>query len=243
MHVHVAVEDDDARIAIMNGVRYFLPHIFALSVNSPFWNGRDTGWKSFRAKVFERFPRTGIPDQFGSYGEYLEFVQTLVATGCIADGKKIWWDVRVHPNFPTLEFRVCDVQLRVDEAICIAALFQAVSYKLWKLYDGNLEWRPYRRTLIDENKWRAARFGLDGKLIDLGKRVEAPTIGLIVELLAFIDDVLDELGSRADVAYVHEIVRLRTGADRQLAVFERTGSFEDVVRYVVAETETGVPLA
>jgi len=243
LHVHIGIEDDDARIAIMNGVRYFLPHIFALSVNSPFWNGRDTGWKSFRVKVFERFPRTGIPDYFDSKGEFQDYLDTLVASGCIEDGKKIWWDVRYHPYFPTLEYRICDVQLRIDEAICLAAFFQAVSYKLWKLYDHNQGWRTYRKALIDENKWRAARFGLDGKLIDLGKKVEIPTADLLVELLEFVDDVVNELGVKDEILYVYEILRRRTGADRQLQVYNDTGSLEAVVRYVIEETEAGVQIA
>jgi carboxylate-amine ligase len=243
LHVHVAVEDNEARIAIMNGVRYFLPHIFALSVNSPFWVGQNTGWKSFRSKIFERFPRTGLPDYFGSWGNYEEFVNTLVATGCIKDGKKIWWDVRAHPYFPTLEYRICDVQMRVDETICLAAFFQAVTYKLWKLYEHNQGWRLYRRSLINENKWRAARFGLDGKLIDLGKRTEVPTGELLVELLEFVDDVVNELGVKEEILYVYEIMRRRTGADRQLQVYEETKDLKRVVQYICDETETGLPLA
>jgi len=242
LHVHVAVEDDDARVAIHGGVRYFLPHIFALSVNSPFWLGVNTGWKSYRAKVFERFPRTGIPDDFANWVEYQDFLNTMIATGCIADGKKIWWDARIHPFFPTIEYRVCDIPMRVDETICLAAIFQAVTYKLWKLYDHNLSWRRYRRSLILENKWRAARFGLDEKLIDLGKKIEVPTSELIVELLEFIDDVVAELGVTEEVSYVHEIFRRRTGADRQLAEYERTGSLQAVVAYIIEETETGIPL-
>ena len=240
LHVHVAVEDNDARIAIMNAARYFLPHIFALSTNSPFWLGQNTGWKSFRAKIFERFPRTGIPDYFGSWAEYQEFVNTLIVTGCISDGKKIWWDVRAHPYFPTLEFRICDAQMRIDETICLASLFQAVTYKLWKLYDANQGWRLYRRSLINENKGRAARYGLDGKLIDLGKKIEVPTEALLLELLQFIDDVVVELGIRDEVDYVHEILRRRTGADRQLKVFaESGGDLKSVVRYIMEETEIG----
>jgi carboxylate-amine ligase len=242
LHVHVGVEDDEARIAIMNGVRYFLPHIFALSVNSPFWTGMDTGWKSYRSKVFERFPRTGLPDYFGSWGAYEEFVNTLIVTGCIADGKKIWWDVRAHPYYPTLEYRICDAQMRVDEAVCLAAFFQAVTYKLWKLYDANLGWRLYRRSLINENKWRAARFGLDGKLIDLGKKIEVPTEHLLIELLEFVDDVVSELGVRDEILYVHEILRRRTGADRQLAVYKESESLQAVVSYIISETEAGVPV-
>ncbi|MBC5811390.1 MAG: carboxylate-amine ligase [Candidatus Eremiobacteraeota bacterium] len=243
LHVHVGVEDDDARIAIMNGVRYFLPHIFALSTNSPFWMGQNTGWKSFRAKIFERFPRTGIPDSFASWGEYQDFLNTLIATGCIADGKKIWWDVRIHPYFPTLEYRICDAQMRIDETICMAAFFQAVTYRLWKLYDKNQGWRMYRRTLIDENKWRAARFGLDGKLIDLGKKTEVPTESLLLELLEFVDGVVSELESTQEIAYVHEIMRRRTGADRQLAVYKETGDLKAVVQYAIGETEVGTRIA
>jgi glutamate---cysteine ligase / carboxylate-amine ligase len=242
LHVHVAVEEPDTRIHIMNAVRYFLPHIFALSVNSPFWCGTNTGWKSYRAKVFERFPRTGLPDYFGSGAEFEDFVRTLVVTGCIDDGKKIWWDVRPHPYFPTLEYRICDVPMRIDETICFAALFQAVTYKLWQLYSRNQGWRLYRRSLISENKQRAARWGIDGKLIDLGKRTEVPTEALLPELLAFIDDVLDDLGSRNEVNYVYEIVRRRTGADRQLKVYEETKSLPAVVDYIVSETEHGLTL-
>ncbi|HEV8269299.1 MAG TPA: carboxylate-amine ligase, partial [Thermoanaerobaculia bacterium] len=196
LHVHVAVEDDETRIALQNAARYFLPHLFALSTNSPFWGGRDTGWKSYRAKVFERFPRTGIPDFYYSWGDYMAYVDTLVKTGCIDNPKKIWWDVRPHPFFPTLEYRICDIPMRVDETICIAALFQAITCKLWKMYDANLSYRQYSRALISENKNRAARFGIDGKLIDFGKKEVVPFSSLIEELLEFVDDVLDELGSR-----------------------------------------------
>ena len=242
LHVHVAVEDNETRIHIMNAVRYFLPHVFALSVNSPFWCGRNTGWHSYRAKVFERFPRTGIPDYFGSWGEYDDFLRLLVETGCVDNGKKIWWDVRPHPFFPTLEYRICDIPMRVDETICLAALFQALTVKLWKLYSGNMGWRLYRRSLINENKNRAARWGLDGKLIDFGKREEVPTQALMVELLEFVDDVLDEVGSRKEAYYVGNIVQHRPGAARQLEVYEKTGSLPAVVDYIIQETALGVPL-
>jgi len=240
LHVHVAVEDDETRIQIMNAVRYFLPHVFALSVNSPFWCGRNTGWMSYRAKVFERFPRTGIPDYFGSWGEFQDFVRTLVSTGCIDDGKKIWWDVRPHPYFPTLEYRICDVPMRVEETVCIAALFQALTYKLWKLYASNMGWRLYRRSLINENKNRAARYGLGGKLIDFGLKQEVPVESLLSELLEFIDDVLDELGSRNEAYYIGEILRRGSGASRQLQVYEKTGRMTDIVDYIMAETRAGV---
>ena len=243
LHVHVAVEDNDTRIDIMNAARYFLPHIFALSVNSPFWTGQNTGWKSYRAKVFERFPRTGLPDYFRSWSDYDEYVQLLVKTGCIDNGKKIWWDVRPHAFFPTLEYRICDVPMRVDETICFASLFQAVTKKLWNLYNGNMTWRVYRQALLNENKQRAARFGTDANLIDFSKKTEVPFGLLLDELLEFIDDVVDELGSRKDVEYAREILRHRTGADRQLRVFEEKKDLRAVVDYIISETEHGIPLA
>ncbi len=240
LHVHVAVEDDETRIQLMNAARYFLPHVFALSVNSPFWCGSNTGWKSYRAKVFERFPRTGLPDYYRSWGDFEAYVNTLISTNCIDNAKKIWWDVRPHPFFPTLEYRVCDVPLRVDETICIAALFQAITCKLWKLYSRNMSWRIYDRALLNENKSRAARFGTDAMLIDFGKREEVPYAALLDELLEFVDDVVDELGSRKEVYYAREIVKQKTGADRQLAAYEKRHDLRDVVDYIIAETEHGV---
>jgi len=239
LHVHVAIEDLETRIQVMNAARYFLPHIFALSVNSPFWCGHNTGWKSYRAKVFERFPRTGLPDSFRSVSEFDEYVQMLIRTNCIDNAKKIWCDVRPQPVCPTLEYRICDVPLRIDETICFAALFQAITVKLWKIHNNNMSWRLYRRSLLNENKSRAARWGIDGKLIDFGKREEVPYGVLLDELLEFVDDVVDELGSRKDVYYAREIVRQRPGADRQLAAYEQRKDLRDVVDYIISETELG----
>jgi carboxylate-amine ligase len=240
LHVHVAVEDNETRIELMNGARYFMPHIFALSVNSPFWCAHNTGWKSYRSKVFERFPRTGLPDYFRAWADYEEYVRMLMATNCIDNAKKIWWDVRPHPFFPTLEYRICDVPMRVDETICFAALFQAVTVKLYKLHKQNMGWRLYRRAWLTENKQRAARFGTGGKLIDFGKRQEVPFAELLDELLEFVDDVVDELGSRSDVYYAREILKNGTGADRQLAAYGQRNDLRDVVDYIVKETEFGV---
>lgn len=242
LHVHVAVEDNDARIHLMNAARYFLPHIFALSVNSPFWCGQNTGWKSYRIKVFDRFPRTGLPDYFRSWSEYQEYVDILVATNCIDNAKKIWWDVRPHPFFPTLEYRICDVPMTVDETICFAALFQALTVKLWRLHRQNMGWRLYSKALITENKQRAARFGVDAQLIDFGIKQEKPLPQLIDELLAFLDDVVDDLGSRHEVEYVHEIIRMKSGAARQLAVYDETRSLPAVVDYIMDQTEKGLRL-
>jgi carboxylate-amine ligase len=243
LHVHVGIEDREQAIHIMNSVRYFLPHIFALSTNSPFWQGRNTGLKSFRSKVFDRFPRTGIPDHFQSLSEYENYLKLLIKTRCIENAKSIWWDIRLHPFFNTLEFRICDVPMRVDETIALAALIQAVTVKLYKLIKQNLGFRLYRRLLLNENKWRAARHGISGKLIDFGKQEEVPCVDLIHELLAFIDDVVDELGSREEINSIYQILRAGTGADRQLQVWEQTQDTREVVNFIVRETHHGLDLA
>lgn len=240
LHVHVGIESRNEGIRIMNAVRYFLPHIYALSTNSPFWCGRNTGFKSYRSKVFDKFPRTGIPDFFSSAAEYDEYVELLIKTNCIDNGKKIWWDIRLHPFFNTIEFRMCDVPMRTDETICLAAIMQALVAKIHKLHSQNLSFRPYRRMLINENKWRAARYGIQSKLIDFGKQEEVEYKILVHELLGFIDDVVDELGSRKEIEYIHQILEMGTGADRQLAVFEQTGSMNAVVDYIVSETKIGL---
>jgi len=242
LHVHVGVEDREVAIHIMNSARYFLPHIFALSTNSPFWLGRNTGFKSYRSKVFDRFPRTGIPDFFNGVSEYDKYINLLIKTGCIDNAKKIWWDIRVHPVFKTLEFRVCDIPMRVDETISLTAVMQAIVVKLHKLIKQNLGFRLYRRALIAENKWRAARYGINGKLIDFGKMEEVDFRILAGELLLFIDDVVDELGSREEINYIHKILEMGTGADRQLAVWEQSHDTKNVVDYIIEETHHGLDL-
>src|SRR3954454_6009585 len=183
VHVHVGVADRERQIHIMNASRYFLPHVLALSTSSPFWMAHNTGLKSYRSEIFKQFPRTEIPDNFESYATYQAYVDLHIKMNCIPDGSKIWWDVRPHYLFPTLEFRVCDIPTRVDDTIAVAALFQAIVAKLHTLIDKNLGFRLYRRMLIQENKWRAVRYGLDGKLIDFGKQTEVPVRDLILELL------------------------------------------------------------
>jgi len=232
----------DKRMAmhIANSMRYFLPHVFALSTNSPFWEGRDTGFRSFRIKVFDKFPRTGIPEFFSSWEEYENYVKLLVKTGCIDNPKKIWWDLRVHPFFDTVEFRICDVPMLLDETIAIAAIFQGLCAKLYKLREQNIEFMPYKRSLIAENKWRASRYGLDGKLIDFGKETEVPTRQLIYELLDFIDDTVDELGSRDDINYVGKMMERGTGADRQLEVFYKNKDMNELVDFITKSTLEGL---
>ncbi|MGA8865711.1 MAG: carboxylate-amine ligase, partial [Candidatus Sulfotelmatobacter sp.] len=240
LHVHVGIEDRETAIHMMNHARYFLPHLLALSTNSPFWLGMNTGLKSYRVKVFDKFPRTNIPDYFPSWGEYENFIKLLIKTNCIDNAKKIWWDIRPHPFFNTIEFRVCDIPMRADETIALAALIQATVAKLYKLYSANQGFRLYRRALIMENKWRASRYGLDGKLIDFGKQAEVPVRDLIREYLDFVDDVLDELDSREEVEYIHKMLDEGSGADRQLRVFEQSGDLKKVVDYIIEETEAGL---
>src|SRR5437762_1027129 len=240
LHVHVAVPDRSTMIDLMNEARYFLPHLLALSTSSPFWIGRDTGLKSFRTTVFRRFPRTGIPDHLSSWAEYEHYVQMLIDLHCIDNGKKIWWDLRPHPTFGTLEFRICDVPTDPHDSIAIAALAQAIVVKLYRLRSQNLGFRRYHRALIEENKWRAARWGIEGKLIDFGKRIEVPMRDLAGELIEFVDDVVDDLGSRREVEHVRTIIAEGTSAERQLQVFRETGDLAAVVRAVVDSTRAEV---
>src|SRR5689334_10519434 len=240
LHVHVGMETREMANHIANSTRYFLPHIYALSTNSPFWEGRLTGFKSFRTKVFDKFPRTGIPEAFESIEAYDNYVKLLMKTNCIDNAKKIWWDLRVHPFFNTVEFRICDVPLTVQETIAIAALFQGICAKIYKLRLQNLNFIQYSRALINENKWRASRYGIDGLLIDFGKEEEINTRVLIYELLDFVDDVVDELGSRSRLSYVHKMLEQGTGADRQLAIYEKDKSLVQVADYINANFLTGI---
>ena len=237
-HVHIGIEDPEFMIDCMKVARYFVPHVLCLSTSSPFWIGGDTGLKSYRSTIFRNFPRTGVPPTFNSRSDYDSFVNFVVRTNCIPNATKIWWDIRPNPKYPTLEFRVCDVCTRVDEAVCIASIFQAIIYKLWKMRRDNITFRVYDPNLIEENKWRAVRYGLDGKLIDFGKEEERPARELIHELIEwFIGDVIDELGSRKEVEYAYKIMDGGSSSDRQLATFQRTGSMQSVVDQLIAETE------
>ena len=240
LHVHVGMESREMANHIANSTRYFLPHIYALSTNSPFWEGRQTGYKSYRTKVFDKFPRTGIPEYFESIEAYDNFVKLLVKTNCIDNAKKIWWDLRVHPFFNTVEFRICDVPMTVDETVCIAALFQAICVKIYKLRQKNMNYIQYSRALINENKWRASRYGIDGHLIDFGKEEEVNTRVLIYELLDFIDDVVDPLGSRQAAHFAERILETGTGADRQLKVYAETGSLVNVMDYIQGQFLKGI---
>jgi carboxylate-amine ligase len=240
LHVHVGIKDRDTAMALANQVRYFLPHILAISTSSPFWLGRNSGLKSIRSEIFKRFPRTGIPGTFRSYAAFQSYVDLLVKTGCIDNAKKIWWDVRAHPFFDTVEIRVCDMTTRIDDTVAVAALIQALMGKLYLLYRRNLAFREYSRALIEENKWRAVRYGLDGQLIDFGKQEQVPVRDLIGELLDFVSEAADIFHSHDDLERIRAIVREGSSADRQLGIFARTNDLHAVVDDLIAQSTLGV---
>ncbi|NDJ85935.1 MAG: carboxylate-amine ligase [Chloroflexi bacterium] len=266
MHIHIGFGKDrfarEVLVDILNQVRYFLPHILALTTSSPFWHGRDTGMKSYRSLVFENMPRTGIPPVFTSFAEYDRYVDTMAAVGSLGprgtnkpsgdvettkDPTKIWWDARPHPNWGTLEVRIGDMCTTVDECICVAATLQSLVAKLIKLRNQNMSWRIYPTHLIEENKWRAVRYGVDGKLIDFGIEEEVPMQFLAREIVELVDDVVDEIGTRKDVEYIYKLIENGTSADRQLTVYRKSinsGATEQealhaVVDQLVEETKRG----
>lgn len=266
MHVHIGFGKDkrgrELTVNILNQLRYFLPHILALSTSSPFWHGRDTGMKSYRSQVFENMPRSGISPTFDSFSEYDEYIELMAKVNALGteatkkrgqggpgpkDPTKIWWDARPHPNWGTLEVRVPDMCTTVDECMCIAALIQSLVAKLLQLHSRNQSWRIYRTFLIRENKWRAVRYGLDGELIDYGREEEVPMRRLAAEIVELLDDVLDDLGTRKDVEYVHTICEKGSSADRQIAVYRQAiteglsprEALQNVVDHLIVETGQG----
>ena len=239
LHVHVGIKDKEVAIALANQVRYFLPHVLALSTSSPFWLGRKTGLKSIRSEIFKRFPRTGIPGHFDSYHQFQSYVDLLVKTGCIDNAKKIWWDVRAHPFFDTVEVRICDMSTRIDDTVALAALIQAIMGKLYLLYQRNLGFREYARELVEENKWRAVRYGIDGQLIDFGEQAQVPLRGLISELLDFVSEAADIFKSQDELDRVRKILVEGTSADKQLQIYEKTQSYQAVVDHLISETMRG----
>ncbi len=241
MHVHVGIEDREFLIDAMNVLRYLLPHLLALSTSSPFWNGHLTGLKSYRSALFQDFPRTGIPTVFPTWDDFQDMVNTLVVTGCIPDGSQLWWDVRPHFKFPTLEFRIFDASPRLDEAVALAGLVQALVAWHWDMRQKNMTFRIYRRDLVLENKRRAIRNGIEGYLIDWGKEEEVPFSRLAEELLSLVDPYLDELGSREFVEpVVRRILVEGTSAERQIQRFVDTSDLKAVVDLLVEETQMGL---
>ncbi len=242
LHVHVGIENRDHLIDIMNQARNYIPHALALASNSPFWQGRQTGYKSFRTTIWQRFPRSGLPDIYPSNVEFERYVNALVVTNSIDNGKKIWWDARPHPFLPTLEFRVCDMPATPDETIALAALFQALVAKLDWMRARGMSLHLYPTSWLNENKWRAARYGLDGKFIDFANLREIPIRDAIHELLDFVDEIVDDLGSRQEITFIRQLLDSSegTGADRQLAVYEQTGDLTSVTRWLIQATMQGI---
>lgn len=218
MHVHVGIPDDDLRIDLMPQLSYFLPHLLALSASSPFWQGDDTGLASYRLSVFDNLPRTGLPPDFSSWAEYERATGTLINLEVIEDTSKIWWDLRPSHRFATLETRICDVSPRLEHTLALAGLVQALVRMLCRLRQGNLRWRAYDRFLIDENRWRAQRYGISAGLIDFGKREIAPIPELLSELQELLAEDLAALGSEPVIETLQGIVQTGTSADRQRAV-------------------------
>jgi carboxylate-amine ligase len=244
LHVHVGIEDKELAMTIMNQVRTWLPQLLAISSNSPFWGGRMTGLKSYRSVVWKRFPRSGMPELFLSRGHFDQYVQDLVEMECIDNGKKIWWDMRPHPFFDTLEFRVCDMPATIEDTLVLAALCQALVAKLAQLNERGQAVPALRRDYIEENKWRAMRYGLDAEVLDFVQHRRLGMRDVVREMLDFVDDVVDELGSRHEMTYLRALLESPqgTGADRQIAVYQESGDIQAVNRYLMEQTMRGVTL-
>ncbi len=248
LHVHIGIPDDELRIDLLNQASYFLPHLLALSTSSPFWHGEDTGLKSYRLAVFDELPRTGTPERFDSWGEYRRHVDILKGAGLIEDATKLWWDLRPSERFPTLEMRIADSCTTLDDSLSIAALFRCLLRMLWRLKRQNQRWRIYARMLIDENRWRAQRYGTDRGLVDFGRGAIVPYADLLEEILTLIEPDARHLGCLDEVAHAREILARGTSAHRQLAIFERAlaagaarrEALFAVVDWLIEETVRGV---
>ncbi|HTI13002.1 MAG TPA: carboxylate-amine ligase [Dictyobacter sp.] len=244
LHVHVGIDQHEQAIPLMNQLRTWLPHLLALSSNSPFWINHYTGIKSYRSIVWKRFPRSGVAPQFNSTSEYDHYIADLIQTGCIDNAKRIWWDIRPHPFFDTIEFRICDMPATLDDTIAIAALCQALVAKLSWLHEHNMQTPVLSTQKIEENKWRATRYGLDAEYVDFVRQRRLSFRDAIHETLDFVDDMLDDLGTRQEINYLRNLLDQKsgTGADRQIAVYNATGSIDAVIRYLMQQTMQGIPL-
>ena len=242
MHVHVGMPDKELAIKIMNQARTWLPHLIAFSSNSPFWYGRMTGLKSYRTVVWKRFPRSGIPKVFTSWDHFDCYVQDLVKMQCIDNAKKIWWDIRPHPFFETIEFRVFDMPATIEDTLALAALSQALVAKLAWLNRHDQEVPVLATDYIEENKWRAMRYGLDAEVLDFVQRRRLGMRQSIGELLDFVDDVVDDLGSRSEIAYMRDLLDdpRGTGADRQIAIYQESQDIHQVQQFLMEQTMQAV---
>lgn len=248
MHVHVGIDDDQLRIDLMGQAVYMLPHLLVLSTSSPFWEGQDTGLKSYRVAVWNTFPRTGLPERFESFAEFQRHVDVLVRSGVIEDRTKVWWDIRPNVRFPTLEMRITDICTRVDDAVCIAALFRCWLRMLYRLRMNNQRWRGYSNMLINENRWRAERYGFEEGLIDFGKGIVVPYAELLEEMLALIRQDAEYFNCTAEVEHARQILEQGTSAHLQLKTYNEakaagasnTEALKAVVDMLIEETLHGV---
>jgi carboxylate-amine ligase len=244
LHIHVAIESKEMAIKVMNQARTWLPHLLAFSSNSPFWIGRMTGLKSYRSVVWRRFPRSGMPEIFRSWDHFDRYVQDLIDLQCIDNGKKIWWDVRPHPFFNTIEFRIFDMPATLEDTLALAAICQALVAKLVRLNERGAGPPSLPRDYIEENKWRAMRYGLDAEVLDFTSNRRLPMRDSLRELLGWLADVVDELGSKREIAYAHSLLNdpRGSGADRQIALYQETGDIEKVIQFRIEQTMQGVPV-
>ncbi len=244
MHVHIGIDNDELRLDLMNQVTYFLPHLLAFSTSSPFWQGEDTGLKSYRLSVFDELPRTGLPNVFDSWPEYQRHVDALVQAGLIEDATKLWWDIRPNHRFPTLEMRITDVCTRLDDGVAVAALFLCLLRMLYRLKMNNQRWRQYASMLIEENRWRAQRYGLDEGLVDFGKGKVVPCSELLEEIIELVREDADAVGCTGEIDHLHTIMKTGTSGHRQLATFaaavkrgaEKDEALIEVVDMLIEET-------
>jgi carboxylate-amine ligase len=244
LHVHLGIEDDELRIDLLNQAGYFLPHLLALSTSSPFWRGEDSGLKSYRVAVFNELPRTGLPDYFESYGEYQRQLKRLISAGLIEDGTKLWWDIRPSSRFQTLEMRIPDIPTRLDDSISIAALYQCIIGMLWRLRRSNQRWRIYPHMLVNENRWRAQRYGFDQGLVDFGKGEVVPYARLLDELIELVAPEAARFDCGAEIIRARDILVRGTSAHRQLAIYQtaitegasKRDALNRVVDWLVEET-------
>lgn len=244
LHVHVGVADKELAIAVMNQARTWIPQLLALSTNAPFWSGRMTGLKSYRAVQWKRFPRSGIPYSFESWSAFNRYVQDLIEMKCIDDGKKIWWDIRPHAYFDTVEFRVCDMPSTLKDTLAIAALCQALVAKLARLQEQGKPLPLVQGRYIDENKWRAMRYGLDADFVDFVERRVLSMRDAIRETLDFVDEVVDDLGSRQEMNYLRKLLDDPggTGADHQMRIYQETKDKRQVIQFLRERTLQGIEL-
>jgi carboxylate-amine ligase len=248
MHVHVGLDDDELRIDLLGQIPYFLPHLLALTTSSPFWRGDDTGLKSYRLAVFDELPRTGLPESFDSYGEYERHVGIMVGAGLVEDATKLWWDVRLSDRFPTLEMRIADVCTRYEDGITVAALYLCLLHLLYRLKRNNQRWRRYSNMLVQENRWRAQRYGYDEGLVDFGRGEVVAYADLLEEMIELTWDDAEKFDCVEEVRHARDILARGTSAHRQLAVYaeaveagaEPEEALKAVVDFLIAETVAGL---